>query len=188
MSKPHGKLVIVIGPSGVGKSSFIDRILKDEPNFCDIITYTTRKPRVGEKEGDPYHFVTLEKFEELKKKKFFVETARVHDNFYGTPWDQILNAWRLKKVVIIDVDVQGARVFKAAFPKALTVFLAPPNIIALRQRIEQRGSVSNIEVRLQTAAKEMTAAHEFDHHIINDEFELAYREFRIFIEKLLKNQ
>lgn len=188
MSEVQGKLVILIGPSGVGKSSFIDRILKEEKRFCDIITYTTREPRSGEKEGDPYHFVTLEKFEELKSRGFFVETANVHGKFYGTPWDQIRNAWKKGQVVIMDVDVQGARHFKKEFPHALTIFLAPPTIDALRKRILGRGAIQNIEVRLQTAAEEMKAAHEFDHHLINDQFEPAYRQFRILIEKLLKNQ
>jgi len=188
MKRPHGKILILIGPSGVGKSSFIERILKEEANFCDIITYTTRDPRAGEKEGDPYHFVSQEKFEKLKSQDFFVETASVHGKFYGTPWDQIRNAWKQKKIVIMDVDVQGARHFKKEFPHAVTVFLAPPSMDALRNRIERRGSVSNIEVRLQTALKEMAAAQDFDHHLINDEFEPAYRQFRKLIEKLLKNQ
>jgi guanylate kinase len=188
MSQVEGKIIILIGPSGVGKSSFIERVLKEEPAICDLITYTTRKPRAGEKEGDPYHFVSLEKFEELKKNNFFVETAKVHDNFYGTPWDQIRNAWAKNKVIIMDVDVQGARVFKRVFPKALTIFLAPPTIDALRQRILARGSVSNIEVRMQTAANEMKAAGEFSHHLVNDDFEVAYGQFRILIENLLKNQ
>jgi guanylate kinase len=188
MSQPHGKIIILIGPSGVGKSSFIEQVLKEVATICDLITYTTRKPRAGEKEGDPYHFVSLERFEELKKKNFFVETAKVHDNFYGTPWDQIRDAWAKNKIIIMDVDVQGARVFKKTFPQALTIFLAPPNMDALRKRIEARGAIPNIDVRLKTAANEMQAAHEFRHHLVNDDFATAYAQFRILIENLLKNQ
>lgn len=188
MNPSDGKLVILIGPSGVGKSSFLDRILKEEPKLCDLITYTTRAPRNGEKEGDPYHFVSETQFETLKNQDFFVETANVHGKWYGTPRDQIRQAWMRGQVVIMDVDVQGARHFKKEFPHALTIFLAPPNLDALRKRILGRGSVTNIDVRLQTAAKEMAEAHDFDHHIVNDHFEPAYQQFRILIEKLLKNQ
>lgn len=188
MSAPLGKLVILIGPSGVGKSSFLERVLREEPLLCDLITYTTREPRKGEKEGDPYHFVSQENFEKLKAQGFFVETANVHGKWYGTPWNQIREAWTRGQVVIMDVDVQGARHFKKEFPHALTIFLSPPSLDALRQRILSRGSVSNIEVRLETAAKELAEAKNFDHHIVNDQFEPAYRQFRILIENLLKNQ
>jgi len=188
MSAPQGKLVILIGPSGVGKSSFLERILKEEPLLCDLITYTTRAPRAGEKEGDPYHFVSVEQFEKLKAQGFFVETANNHGKWYGTPWDQILAAWKRGQVVIMDVDVQGARHFKKEFPHALTIFLSPPSLDALRKRILGRGAVTDIEVRMQTTAKEMAEAHNFDHHIVNDQFEPSYQQFRILIEKLLKNQ
>ncbi len=186
--KEEEKLVIVIGPSGAGKSSFLERILKEESRLCDLITYTTRAPRKGEKEGDPYHFVTREQFEKLKNEGFFVEWAVVHGNLYATPWNQIREAWKKGQIVIMDVDVQGARHFKRQFPHALTIFLAPPSIDALRNRILNRGNVPDIEVRLQTAKKEMAAANDFDHLIVNDEFESAYKQFRFLIEKLLKNQ
>lgn len=188
MKQFTGNMVILIGPSGVGKSSFIDRLLKEEKNFYDLITYTTRDPRPGETPGVSYHFVTQEKFEELKAKDFFVETANNHGKFYGTPWDQILDAEKRGDVVVMDVDVQGARVFKKIFPKALTIFMEPPSMDTLRQRILARDSVSNIDVRMQTAANEMKAANEFDYRIVNDQFEPAYKVFRNLIEKLLKNQ
>lgn len=183
-----GKLVIVIGPSGVGKSSFIERALKEEKRLLDLTTYTTRAPRKGEKEGDPYHFVSLEKFEKLVSQDFFVEWAMVHGNKYGTPWDQIRQGWSQGRVVIMDVDVQGARHFLKEFPNALTVFLAAPSIDALRQRILKRGAVADIETRLQTAQREMAAANDFHHLLINDEFEKSYKQFRILIEKFLQNQ
>lgn len=182
------KLVILIGPSGVGKSSFIDRILKEMNSLCDITTYTTRAPRQGEKEGDPYHFVSLAHFQELIKQNFFVEWANNHGNLYGTPRNQITDAWKNGKTVIMDIDVQGARHFQKEFPQALTIFLAPPSVDALRQRILRRGAVSDIEVRIQTALKEMACAGDFGHLITNDDFETAYRQFRLLIEKLLKNQ
>lgn len=181
-------LIILIGPSGVGKSSFIDRILKEEPSVCDITTYTTRSPRGGEVEGNPYHFVSKERFQELIGQNFFVEWAQVHNNLYGTPWDQIRRAWAKNQIVIMDVDVQGARHFKKEFPQAVTIFLAPPSLDALRQRILNRGNASDLDVRLKTAAKELQEAKAFDHYLVNDDFETAYSTFRNLIEKLLKNQ
>lgn len=194
MSRPQNandKLIILIGPSGVGKSTFIERILKEHARLCDIITYTTRKPREGEKEGDPYHFVAKERFEELIKQKFFVEWANNHGNLYGTPWNQFLEAWKNDRVVIMDVDVQGARHFKREFPHALTIFLTAPGQDALRKRVMSRGlakDAKDLDVRMQTAEREMKAAAEFDHLIVNDDFETAFRQFRNLVENLLKNQ
>jgi guanylate kinase len=182
------KLIILIGPSGVGKSTFIERVLKEEKNFHDIITYTTRAPREGEEEGDPYHFVSKDRFEELIQQDYFVEWANNHGNLYGTPWNQFLEAWAKGLIVIMDVDVKGARHFKKEFPHATTIFLKAPSIDALRQRVIKRGIAKDIEVRMKTAEAEIAAAGEFDHLIINDDFETAYRQFRKLIENLLKNQ
>jgi guanylate kinase len=186
--KNQERLIILIGPSGVGKSSFIDRVLKENSTLQDITTYTTRAPRPGEKEGNPYHFVSKERFQELIAQGFFVEWANVHGNNYGTPWDQIRDAWKNNQIVIMDVDVQGAQHFKKHFVQALTIFLAPPSIDALRNRILSRGGAKDIETRLETAAKEMSFASHFDHLIVNDDFETSYRHFRFLIEKLLVNQ
>ena len=140
------------------------------------------------REGDPYHFVARPKFEELIQQGFFVEWAQTHGNLYGTPWNQFHEAWDNGFGVIMDVDVQGARHFKKEFPDALTIFLSPPDIDALRNRILKRGIAKDVEVRIETATREMQAAREFDHLLINDDFETAFREFRNLIENLLKNQ
>jgi guanylate kinase len=187
-SVESAKLVIVIGPSGVGKSSFIDRILREEKRLKDLTTYTTREMRKGEKEGDPYHFVPRARFEELVDQGFFVEWANVHGQLYGTPWDQIRDSWKSGMVVIMDIDVQGAKHFRKVFPNALTIFLAAPSLDSLRQRILKRGAVGDVDTRLETAKKEMAAARDFDHLITNDEFEPSYQRFRILIEKFLENQ
>ena len=109
-------MIIVSAPSGAGKSSFLDRVLKDFPILKDTITYTTRTMRTGESDGNPYYFVSKEKFLELKEQGFFVESAKVHDNFYGTPLHQIEDAMRENRVVIMDVDVKGAATFKKKYP------------------------------------------------------------------------
>jgi len=187
-TKPSGRpMILLIGPSGVGKSSFLDKALIDFPVLRDTITYTTRAMRTGESQGQPYHFVTKERFRELLEKNFFVEHAEVHGNLYGTPRDQIEESWRLGRVVIMDIDVQGAKTFKAQFPQALAIFVVPPSIDALRQRIISReGKVpGDIEVRMRTAEKEMTLADRFDRRLVNDDFHAAYAQLKKLIEEFL---
>src|SRR6185312_2469668 len=103
------RILLLIGPTAVGKSSLLDRALKDYPRLVDIITYTTRPMRGGESEGQPYHFVTEDKFKSLIGEKFFIEWAVVHGRMYGTPRDQVTAAFRQDKGIIIDIDVQGAK-------------------------------------------------------------------------------
>jgi guanylate kinase len=181
------RMIIIAAPSGAGKSSFVSRITKDFPRLFDTTTYTTRAIRAGEKEGLPYHFVTIEKFEQLQKDGFFVEWARVHGNLYGTPRHQIEEAWAQNQVVIMDVDVQGAETFKREFPDATTIFIVPPSVAELRRRVIKRdGKVpDDLEVRMFNAQKEMERAAEFDYRVVNDDFENSYREFKKIIEDLL---
>jgi len=184
------KILIIIGPTAVGKSSVLERALTDYPQLCDIITYTTRPMRAGEFEGNPYHFVPEERFKELIEKKFFVEWAFVHGRMYGTPRDQIEQAARDGKVLVMDIDVQGAKKFREEFPQAVTVFLMPPSIDALRQRFVKRGVTSEADLakRLESAQVEMAQAKDFQHVIVNDRFDSAYAEVRKVIENILKNQ
>ncbi len=180
-------MILLIGPSGVGKSSFLDKALVDFSVLRDTITYTTRAMRKGESQGQPYHFVEREEFLGKLKHGFFVEHAEVHGNLYGTPADQIDESWRLKKVVIMDIDVQGARTFKTKYPQALAVFILPPSIGALRQRILKReGKIpADIEVRMRNAEVEMALASGFDRQIVNDNFAHAYAQLKKLIEEFL---
>lgn len=182
--------LLLIGPTAVGKSSLLDRALQEFPRLCDIITYTTRAQRRGESEGHPYHFVTETQFKKLIEENFFIEWALVHTKMYGTPRDQVQRAWEQGRVVIIDIDVQGAKRFCKEFPQVTTVFLMPPGIAALRQRFIKRGITdeNDLNTRLESAQREMTQAKDFGHIILNDDFETAYGEFRKIIEKLLQNQ
>jgi guanylate kinase len=183
-----GAMIIVIGPSAVGKSSFLDRALSEDLNLCDIVTYTSRKIRPKEVDGSSYHFVSKEKFEELKAQDFFVEWALVHGNFYGTPKDQIAKAWSLGQTVVMDIDVQGAATLKRIYPQAVTIFLMPPSVDELRQRLKKRGPAHDLELRIENAVREMALANQFDHVIVNDDFEKAYGEFRKLVEKASQNQ
>lgn len=181
------RMIIIAAPSGAGKSSFVDRITQENPRLRDTVTYTTRPMRAGESEGHPYHFVSREKFMELRDQNFFVEWALVHNNLYGTPYHQLEDAWSRNEVIIMDVDVQGADTFKAKFPDAVSIFILPPSIDELRRRVTKRdrGAPPDLEVRMQNAEKEIARAGEFDYQLVNDDFDKSYQEFKKIIEDLL---
>ena len=180
-------MIIVAAPSGAGKSSFVDRITREMPVLFDTVTYTTRPMRAGESEGHPYHFVTRDQFKQLVQDGFFVEWAEVHTNMYGTPLHQIEDAFRDKRVVIMDVDVQGAATFKAKYKDAASIFILPPSIDELKRRVMKRdgGRTNNIDVRMENAIKEIAKAPLFDHQLVNDDFELSYAAFKKLVEKLI---
>ena len=184
------KILLIIGPTAVGKSSVIDRAIKDFPRLCDLITFTTRPMRHGESEGNPYHFVSEEKFKALIEQGQFIEWAVVHGKMYGTPRDQVDRATSEGKVVVADLDVQGSKRIREEYPQTTTIFLMPPSLDALRQRFIKRGitSTADLEKRLESAQKEMAQAKDFQHVIVNDQFDSTYDEVRKIIENLLKNQ
>jgi guanylate kinase len=187
MTKPlKVPLIIVSAPSGAGKSTLVEKALQDFDFLVDSVSYTTRAIRAGESEGHPYHFVTKEKFVELKDKGFFVETAEVHGHYYGTPRHQIDDAHKVGKTMIMDVDVQGAESLKRLYPDALTVFILPPSIDELRRRLEKRdkGKTNNLEVRIQNAAHEMSKANQFQHQIVNDNIDRSYAQLKKIIEEI----
>lgn len=180
-------LIILAAPSGAGKSSFIEKICSENKVLFDTITYTTRSMRAGESQGVPYYFVTESEFNAKKEQNFFVEWARVHNHLYGTSRLQIEDAWSDGHCVIMDVDIQGAKTFKYLYPQSKSIFILPPSIDELRKRIIKRdGKIpTDIEIRMETAKKEMKEAPSFDFRIINDHFETSYAEFKKIIENLL---
>ena len=180
-------MIIVAAPSGAGKSSFVERISKEDSRLVDIITYTTRSMRRGETQGQPYHFVSSDEFQKLLSENFFVEHAKVHQNFYGTPGDQIEKAWSEGKCVIMDVDVQGAETFRRKYPDSKSIFILPPSIDELRRRVIKRdGKVpADLEVRMNNAEKEIGRVSEFNYQVVNDEFEASYSQFKKIVAELL---
>lgn len=183
-------MMILVGPSGVGKSSFLDRALEEIPSIMDIITYTTRSMRTGEEEGQPYHFISRDEFEKRIEQGFFVEWAEVHGNLYGSSADQLEQAWSEGKVVVMDVDVQGAKTIKEKYPQCMTVFILPPSSDALRQRVIKRegGEPKDLNLRMENAVKEMELAETFDRQIVNSDFETAYSEIKKMIEDLTQTR
>lgn len=183
-----GKLIIVVGPSGAGKSSFVEKAVEEIPNLVDVITCTTRDLREGERQGYPYHFFSKQEFEKKIKEDFFVEYARVHDNFYGTPRDQIEKNWTEGKTPIMDVDIQGAETFLKKYPNEVqTIFIIPPSIDELRKRIVLRDAKvpKDLDLRLENGKKEITQADRFDFQVINDDFFVAFSQFKKIIENII---
>lgn len=171
-----GKLVVVTGPSGVGKGTLLKILAERHPQrFVFSISATTRPPRGEEVDGKEYFFLTRLEFERRKHEGAFLEWAEYAGNLYGTP-RQAVEAWiRSGEVVLLEIELVGARKVAQAFPDAQKIFIAPPSLAVLEQRIRDRGmdNEAAIAKRLQHAQAEMDAAQEFDLAIVNDDLETA---------------
>ncbi|MBI9078627.1 MAG: guanylate kinase [Pseudodesulfovibrio sp.] len=175
-----GQVLVVCAPSGTGKSTLIEMLRREFPNFAFSVSFTTRAPRGEEKDGREYNFVSRDKFVAMRSRGDFCEWAEVHGNFYGTatkPVERMLDAG---KDVLFDIDVQGARQLKKTFYKGTFVFVLPPSREELVRRLRGRGMDSNESIlcRLGNALGEMEQATNFDYWIINDDLEMAYQELR----------
>lgn len=182
------RLIVVAAPSGAGKSSFVERIAKEDSRLRDVVTCTTRAQRDGESQGHPYHFLSMEDFKAKIEKNYFVEWAQVHTNLYGTSFKELETAWIQGKCCIMDIDIQGVRTFKAKFPEDVkTVFILPPSIDELRRRVLNRdgGKTQDLEVRMKNAEMEILEAPGFDFQLVNDDFETSYAQFKKIVEELL---
>ena len=182
-----GPFVMVSGPSGVGKTRLIEKSLEKLPQFSNTVSFTTRPPRQGEKNGDFYYFVTEEKFEQLKNQGDLLEWAKVHNKFYATSKKEVERIWKRGKAILKDIDVQGCHSIKKVFPHSVSVFIYPPSISELKERILKRASSSKEELdeRLSRAVQEMAQGREYDFKIVNDSFEEALAEFqKILIQNL----
>mgnify|MGYP005844383083 CR=1 FL=1 len=172
-----GPLIVLSGPSGVGKSTLVERLIAISPwPLRRAITATTRPPRPGETPDKSYHFWSREEFERAIRNQHLLEWARVFDtDYYGTPRDEV-EPYRAKGYgVILVIDVQGAARIRELVPEALHIFLMAPNWETLEQRLRQRGDLSEeqLQRRLQTARTELAAASDFDLVVINDDLETA---------------
>jgi len=173
-----GNLFLVVAPSGAGKSTLVNALLAQDKDIALSISYTTRPPRPGDQNGREYHFVGAEEFKERRARGEFLESAEVHGNFYATS-----RLWIEQRVaaggdVLLEIDWQGARQVKAAFPHAVGIFILPPSIEALAQRLRKRGQDSEAVItrRLLAAGSEIAHAPEADYVLINEDFDLALRQ------------
>ena len=166
------QLVVLAGPTAVGKGTVVKHILEHYPNVHLSVSATTREPRPGEVEGESYYFLSNQQFDEMIAAGEMLEYAVVHgQNKYGTPKQPVLAALRAGNQVILEIDIQGARQVKQSMPEAKLVFIAPPSWDELVRRLQGRGTENAEEQarRLETAKSELAAQDEFDYIVINDE-------------------
>jgi len=182
------KLIILVAPSGAGKSTFLQTAVQEDPKLVHSVSYTTRSPRASEKNGDPYNFVSENEFKAMIADDAFIEWAKVHQHFYGTSKRDLEAIWAEGKRVIMDLDVKGATRMKSFYPESLTVFILPPSIDELRNRLLERdkGEETNLDLRLANAVDEMLSAPKFDHQVVNDDFTRAYNQFKKIIAGEIK--
>jgi guanylate kinase len=170
-----GSVFIVAAPSGAGKSSLVNALLLQESGIVLSVSFTTRAPRPGEQDGREYFFVSEAEFREREARAEFLESAQVHGNFYGTSKRLIEDHTRAGRDVLLEIDWQGAQQVRRQFPDAVGIFILPPSVAALEQRLKQRAQDSDevIARRVQNAAGEIAHADEFDYVIINENFDDA---------------
>lgn len=189
MARP-GRLIVFSAPSGAGKSSLKDALIKRFPTLRYSVSATTRKPRPGELEGVHYFFKTLEEFRAMIERQELVEYMQVHGHFYGTPRAPVLKALEAGDSVILDLDVYGKVNFDKAFPEALGILIVPPDLEELERRLVGRKSddEETIRVRLQNATRELefaTREGKYEYTVVNDSFDHALEELTRILEKEL---
>ena len=173
-----GILIVVSAPSGCGKGTILAEVLKDE-KFYYSVSATTRSPRPGETDGVSYHFLGKEQFEELIRTDGMLEYAEYCGNYYGTPRDKVLEKINEGKNVILEIEVQGAMQIREKCPEAVFVFIAPPSVAELRNRLEKRGTETPevINQRVSEAAQEISCAYRYDYVVVNNILEDAVNDF-----------
>lgn len=178
-----GTLFIFSAPSGAGKTSLVRALLETTGYIGVSVSHTTRAPRPGETSGRDYHFVSVDDFQAMVSRGAFLEHAQVFDNFYGTSQEWVESELSAGRDVILEIDWQGAEQVRRLMPDTISVFIAPPSIEALRERLQKRGQDNDdiIERRMRDARNEMSHYGEYDYLIINDDFDNTVEELRAII-------
>lgn len=188
INKKQGNLFIISAASGAGKTSLVKKLLTLINDLTLSISHTTREPRPSEIDGKDYFFVTNKIFEAMIKEDKFLETAKCHGSFYGTSRNFVEEVRDAGKDIIFEIDWQGAKSIKAIFPEAISIFILPPSLKKLEERLTARGqdSEDTIKARLSAAKSEMSHVNQFDYVTINDKFDDALEELQsiIMAEKL----
>jgi len=182
-SKQKGMVIIMSAPSGAGKTSICDAVVKKNKNIVYSISTTTRAPRKGEKNGREYYFVTEAQFKDEIRQKQFVEWAKVHNNYYGTSKKILESIISKGKDVLLDIDVQGALKIKKQYKDALMIFIMAPSLKILKQRLIKRNKDSKevINIRLKNAEKEISYIDKYDYLVINDKLNESIKQIENII-------
>ena len=173
-----GNLFVVSGPSGAGKGTLLSQVIERIPDAWVSVSATTRSPRPGEIEGVHYFFLDTDHFKSLVEQDGFLECAQVHDNYYGTLKQSVIDHMNAGDQVILEIDVQGALQVRKALPEAHLVFIEPPSLEELERRLRQRGTETEdvISSRMKTAEVELAQKMEYDVQVVNDDLERAVDE------------
>jgi guanylate kinase len=175
VEKNPGLLIVLSGPSGAGKGTLCQELLRQMPDLKYSVSMTTRLPRPGEVEGVHYYFRTRIEFEAMIAGNEFLESAKFIDNYYGTPKFAVEQAIQDGQDVILEIEIQGALQIKQCFPQGVFIFIVPPSLDVLSERIHKRGTETEevIQKRLATAIQELEYVSEYDYVVINDEVPAA---------------
>jgi guanylate kinase len=184
-AKGTGRLFVIAAPSGAGKTSLIEALMREDPSLKLSISYTTRAPRPGEKHGVDYHFVDEAEFLAMRSRGEFLESAEVHGHWYGTSKKVITEALARGEDLILEIDWQGARQVRGIYPGCIGIFILPPSVDELERRMRSRAQDSEavIRRRLDNAREELAHSGEFEYRIINKDFDTARRKLAEIIRK-----
>jgi len=171
----RGLIIVVSAPSGAGKTTICERLVSEAPELSLSVSFTTRRPRKGERDGTQYYFVSKEKFLQERDEGRFLEWAEVHGHFYGTPRDFIEKRVQAGRDTVLDIDVQGARAIKETHREAILIFLVPPSFNELERRLKERKSDTpdDIDARLNIWAREFSCHPAYDYLVLNENVDEA---------------
>lgn len=180
----RGSLFVISAPSGAGKTTICQRALESIPDLAYSISHTTRAPRYEEKDGIDYFFVSKDDFDRMRKQGDFLEWAEVHGHHYGTAKKQISECLESGKDILLDIDVQGARLVRDLISDAILIFILPPSWEVLEERLRKRQSDDEeaLRLRLANACDEIRAIREYDYIVINNELEEAVRDLAAIVQ------
>jgi guanylate kinase len=187
-----GNLYVIVAPSGAGKTSLVNALLRDDPGIQLSVSWTTRPPREGEVSGREYHFVSRREFERMLREDEFLEHAEVYGNLYGTSKRWIMDARAAGQDVLLEIDWQGAQQVRRIFADTTSIFILPPSLETLEDRLKNRGKDTPevIATRLASAREEMRHVAEADFIIVNDDFDTALGDLKAVVRacRLTRNQ